>query len=118
MRSIHVNQLSQHFITRKRGLEAYKKLYRHLNLGPIVLNLNDVDMISYSFLDEIILMASKTSKLDKIVFCANSNALTDKLARISGVRNYHINIVTSNNNSTKIRPKNFSCRQAIFADSK
>ena len=118
MRNIHINQLSQHFITRKRGLEAYMKLYRHLNLGPVILNLNKVDIISYSFLDEIILMAAKTSKLDKLVFDTSSKSSQDNLARIAGVRKIHIKVMTSTNSVREIKPKSFLYKQAIYVNSK
>jgi hypothetical protein len=72
-------------------------------------------LISYSFLDEIVLRAAKTDKLKNIIFKTDDDYVLDKLAHIAGTR--HVNI-TVNNPTLKIQniePLTFTRQNAVYA---
>ena len=87
---VHVRQLSQPSVTRARGAEASVSLARLLDNGPIELELDGVDLLSASFLDEIVRLLAKRSQIEKVTFVTDDILTLDKLKRISAVRNARI----------------------------
>lgn len=84
---VSINRLPSPFITRGRAKEAYHGLRDHIAAGPIELDLNTADLISLSFLDEIILRLKEADQLDKVIFLATNQHVQDKLKQIASVRN-------------------------------
>jgi hypothetical protein len=85
-KKISINQLASSLITRSRGLEAYHALCRYINAGRIELDLNTGDLISLSFLDEIILRLRAGDQLDRIIFLIGNLSVHEKLRQIASVR--------------------------------
>ena len=85
--SILVTQLVPATVTRPRGEEAYWKLREYLPTGAVEVDLNSATLLSFSFLDGIILRLLEASQLEKVTFVASDTKLQKKLAQVAGVRN-------------------------------
>ena len=84
--SILITQLAPKTVTRPRGEEAYRKLREYLPAGTVEVDLNSAALLSFSFLDGLILQLLKADQLDKVTFVASEPGLQRKLAQVAGVR--------------------------------
>lgn len=87
---MHVRQLAQPSVTRARGAEAFGSLAKLLENGPVDVKLDGVDLLSASFLDEIVRLLVAKSQSEKVTFVTDDILTIDKLRRISAVRNARI----------------------------
>jgi len=87
MRCMHITELSSVCSTRKRGLEAWENLKRHLDTDSIEIDLGNVDIVSFSFLDELIrqIVAGQVDP-QRIIFKVSDPAVRDKLEREAAIR--------------------------------
>jgi len=87
VKCLRVTDLSSVCSTRKRGLEAWENLKRHLGADSIEIDLGNVDIVSFSFLDELIrqIVAGKVDPRG-IIFKASDPAVMDKLERVAAIR--------------------------------
>lgn len=118
MKSIHISDLSKICVTRKRGQEAISKLKPYLKSGIVEIDLDSTEVVSTSFLDELILRLVKMASIEKVVFKCSTSILEDKLARISGIRNTKINYQFNNGQCKVITPKPFEPLKASFVKTK
>lgn len=87
--SIDIHNLSPVTITRQRGREAFGKL---IALAPgdkhTEIDLSTAELISTSFLDELLLRLSKQGgwSLDRVVFVLDSDEKLDRLVKICSLR--------------------------------
>ena len=114
---IGVTELATPCLTRARGVEAYENLRDRLQ-GTVELNL-DADIVSSSFLDELVLRLDGAKLLDKVIFTAGEKAYLSKLAYIAGTRGTSI-LVQEDDYSVAgpVSPKPFRAVRATFARSK
>lgn len=61
-----------------------------LENGPVDVKLDGVDLLSASFLDEIVRLLVAKSQSEKVTFVTDDILTIDKLRRISAVRNARI----------------------------
>lgn len=117
MNRIHIRQLTKRFISRESAIEAFNNLVV-LEKAPKVIELDNVLLFSYPFLDEFISRISKDDKLKEITFQTDDELTLDKLAYIVGTR--HIDIAVSGTmfNRHHIQPKIFTRHKAVFIDNK
>lgn len=118
MKSIHISELSRICATRRRGQEASSRLQPYLKRGVVEIDLDDVEILSTSFLDELISQLVKVNSIEKVVFKCSTSILEDKLARISGIRNTKICFRFRNGQSYEITPKPFEPLKANFIATK
>lgn len=118
MKSIHISELSKICATRRRGQEASSRLEPYLKSGMVEIDLDDVEVISTSFLDELILHLVNIGSIEKVVFKCSTSILEDKLARISGIRNTKINYQFNSGRCKVITPKPFEPLKASFVNTK
>ena len=114
MKSIRISELSKICATRRRGQEASSRLQAYLKRGLVEIDLDDVEILSTSFLDELISQLVETDRIEKVVFKCSTSALEDKLARISGIRNTKIYYRLRNSRSHEIVPKPFEPPKVTF----
>lgn len=117
MASIFLKKLTTQYITRERGAEAYYNLSK-LGVDSITVDLNSVPFMSYSFLDEMVLRASKDGMLEHITFKADDESVLNKLAHVAGTRGVHIPVTNTMLKTKHIRPKTFPEYESVFAGSK
>lgn len=86
MKSVYISELSKICVTRKRAQEASSRLQPYLKSGIVEIDLDSVEVVSTSFLDELILQLVKADSIEKVVFKCSTSIIEDKLARISGIR--------------------------------
>jgi len=115
--SIFLRKLTTQYITRERGAEAYHNLAK-LGVDSITVDFNSVPFMSYSFLDEMVLRASKDGMLEHITFKADDESVLNKLAHIAGTRGVHIPVTNARLKTKHIRPKKFPEYDAVFAGSR
>ena len=85
-RIIPVKNLSPLTATRARGHKAYLNLAEHRKGGEsVILDLSGQDLISISFLDEIVLNL-KSSGLEKVTFFFNDPVIHQRIGRIAAFR--------------------------------
>lgn len=88
---LQIGQLSPSTLTRPRGNEAYRKLLVYIHLGkPVEIDLRAQDVISISFLDELIVNLQSSGLLDKVTFIFSANATRERFAEIAALRNARI----------------------------
>lgn len=86
-RIIPVTKLAASTATRLRGQGAYVQLEEHLKAGESVsLDLRDQELVSMSFLDQIVLNLKAADLLDKVTFLVNDPAIHQRIARIAAFR--------------------------------
>ena len=82
-----ITELASATITRSRGHEAYHKLQGCLAGGAVEIDLSGTELLSMSFLDEIVAKLQESGQLDRVTFLAADPSAQQKLARIAGIRN-------------------------------
>lgn len=87
---VHIKDLSSSWLTRARGLEAYGNLERYLAEGPLEIDVTAVELVSTSFLDELVRRLLESSLLENITFIVDEPAVVEKLGRIASIRQAQI----------------------------
>ncbi len=114
MMHIHIKKLAPMFLTRDRGREAYDNLAQ-LEYDTLTIDLNSIQLLSYSFLDEIVINAAKVDKLKDIIFKTDDDYVLDDLAHIAGTRHVDIAINNPTLKIQYIQPLSFIRQTAVFA---
>lgn len=83
---IHVSQLAPKQVTRRRGEQAYDALSKHLDNGPVEIDLDGVPLLSASFLDGLISRLIRADRIVDVTFVTNQDGVVEKLGRISSIR--------------------------------
>ena len=97
---IPFKDLSQSGIGRARGHLAFRNLQTHLTAESVEIDFAGQDLVSMSFLDELLLRLIESNQLEKIVFVASDPLVLEKLAQVSAIRNATI-FVQSNTGEPK-----------------
>ncbi len=99
--NIHLRDLGRSFVTRQRGKEAFEKIKqitRDLNSDNlIVINYEENDLISFSFIDELLQRSSEEIK-QRIIFLipeGEKSSLYRKLSRFAGLRGVDVEYIAS-----------------------
>jgi hypothetical protein len=87
---ILITQLAPKTVTRPRGEEAYQKLREYLLSGKVEVDLRGAKLLSFSFLDGLILQLLANHQLEMITFVAPDPEQQRKLAQVAGVRSAKI----------------------------
>jgi hypothetical protein len=117
IKPIHIRRLTNRFVTRNRGVEALTNLEQQ-EFDLVSIGLHNELKLSYSFLDEIVLKASKTDLLERMIFRTDDESTLDKLAYIAGTRNLDISVSSVNHQRRDILLKTFSRPQANLVENK
>ena len=83
---IFIERIVQPCFTRDRGRETFNKLLKYLIATTVEIDFSNCEMVSLSFLDELIVQINQHFKLSNVVFRVPDKFIEDKLARISGFR--------------------------------
>jgi hypothetical protein len=117
-RTIHISELVASCITRDRGKEAVTNLRKYINSDPIVVDLTNVDIVSFSFLDELVFWLKSSGVMSKVIFRFDQPTIYDKLSRIVGIRNAWVFFQDSNNEIHEMKPKAPRNYHVKFIDSR
>ena len=104
-RTIALRELSSSFSTRRRGAEAYKRLLPLLRDGPIVLDLDGINVMPASFLDALILRLIDSGHAGDVTFKTTNARAEGKLRRLSGLRGVDIFVCRQSGNHEKLEPR-------------
>ena len=101
VKRIHISDLSEVTVTRARGAEAFDRLAPQLSPDLMLeLDLDGVDLLSPSFLDELILKLSKADAIEQVVFLTKDLVVLQKLRRAATYRRVAL-LVKSGDVSTR-----------------
>lgn len=89
-RSVSLVELSPSFSTRGRGAEAYESLLPLLNDGPVVLDLNGIEIMPASFLDGLLLRLVEGGYANDVCFMTEDARAKERLQRVSGLRGIEV----------------------------
>src|ERR1019366_1426900 len=88
---VQIRELTPVTLTRKRGIDAYRRLLDILNQErAIEIDLSEPIMLSMSFLDELVWRLAQAGHLRKVVFVAQTASVRRKLGNISYERGVNI----------------------------
>ena len=106
-------------MTRIRGREAASKIVSYIKTGDVIVDLSKADLVSLSFLDELIGQLADSVEQGKIKFCTNDRNTRLRLSTIAYVRSLSILCATDCENAYKPVPKkHIQMPVAEFAPSK
>ena len=106
IRMVRLVDMSESFMTRRRGKEAYRNLHPMLRPDTtIVLNLDGMPILSMSFLDELVLRLREDNKSDALVFQTEDPLTMSRLERISGVRSIVLRSLNPRGKVERIQPR-------------
>lgn len=114
---INIRRLTNRFMTRNKAGEALTNLALQ-EFDLVSIGLNNELKLAYSFLDEIVLKASKTDLLKRIIFRTDDESVLDKLAYISSTRNLDISVSSMSHQKSQILIKTFSRQKANLVENK
>lgn len=115
-RMISLLDLSPSFSTRKRGAETYFKLLPLLKDGPVVLDIDGIDLMPVSFLDGLMLRLMKSGHAQDVSFKATNSIAVEKLRRLSGLRGVDIFLRCPSGRLEKLQPRSPDALQVRFRD--
>ena len=115
-RMISLLDLSPAFSTRKRGAETYFKLLPLLQDGPVVLDLDGIELMPVSFLDGLMLRLMESGHAEDVSFKATNSLAIDKLRRLSGLRDVDIFLHRPSGRVEKLEPRNSDALQVHYPD--
>ena len=115
-RMVSLIDLSPAFSTRKRGAETYVKLLPLLQDGPVVLDLDGIDLMPVSFLDGLMLRLMESGHAEDVSFKATNPLAIDKLRRLSGLRGVDIFLHRPSGRLEKLEPRNPDALQVHYPD--
>ncbi len=102
---IHIGDITERGLLRRRGEQAYERLSSYLETGDVEVNLDGLRSLSMSFMDGIISMLVDNDQLDKVTFVTDNRVTLEDLSTISGFRNTSIFYRSSDQNERAPVPK-------------
>ena len=118
IRKISLTALVPYCTTRRRGVEAGESLASMLREDPVLLNLDDADTLSLSFLDGLILRLIDRACLDRVTFSTKDSRTKAKLKRLAGTREANIRLINSDGAITVAKKTYFVAPKPKFSSSK
>ena len=118
IRTVALSELSSSFSTRRRGAEAYDRLLPLLQDGPVVLDLDGIEIMPASFLDALILRLIDSGHVDDVAFKTTNPRAEDKLRRLSGLRGVDIFVYRQSGNPEKLEPRHPDALPVHYSDDK
>ena len=117
-RDIRVLDLGSPCLTRKKGQEAARLLRPQIDAQTTMLDLNGVEMLSFSFLDGLIAELTAEVNAARLVFHADDPDVIDKLARIAAIRNICVFNQDTRRQARPLAPTPLRKSDALFTATK
>ena len=90
-RIVQLKDLAPSAVSRSRGLEAYEAILKRLKPGVCLdVDLRGQELISMSFLDEMVIKLQAANLLDKVTFLFAADDIHQRLAQIAAIRDAQI----------------------------
>lgn len=115
-RIVSLLDLSPSFATRRRGAETYTKLLPLLQNGPVVLDLDGIDLMPVSFLDGLMLRLIESGHSTDVSFKTTNPRAIDNLRRLSGLRNVDVFLYGPSGRPNKLEPRHPEALQIHYSD--
>lgn len=117
-RDIRILDLGSPCLTRKKGREAAELLKPQVDAQTTILDLNGVEMLSFSFLDGLISELTAEVNAARLVFRADDPDVIDKLARIAAIRNICVFNQDTRHPARPLVPTPLQKSEALFTATK
>lgn len=119
LRQIHIEDLSSPCVMRSSGQKAAHKLEEYLGARECAeIDLDNVEIVSMSFLDELIHHLHESTNLDKVIFRVSDSAIKDKLERIAQIRSVKIRYRSGEEGVSIVTPRSPILHKATLAITK
>lgn len=115
---VDVTKLTNLCITRNRGKEAALKLSSYIDNCQVELDLRNAELVSLSFLDELVCHYLDFVNKGTISFITNDKQIDSKLSEIATVRSVTIRCRNSQNKKYVVSTKRFLSPIPTFVESK
>ena len=103
---IPIENLTPSSVSRARGSEAFDKLKSYLTSDDVEISFKEKDLVSISFLDELVLRLLESHYLRRVIFVATTQDLREKLAQVAAIRNAEIFVrARAGQPKTLVKPK-------------
>lgn len=116
--NINITDLTQSCLTRPRAKDATYAILKQMKNAPLYINLREAELISMSFLDDLIFSLAASANVRNVVFQTDDPAVLEKLARIASIRYVEIRYQDENNEVQILAPKASSFEGSKFVASK
>lgn len=114
---VDITNLTNPCITRSRGKEAALKLSSYIDKYHVAIDLRNAELVSLSYLDELICHYLDSVNKGNIIFISNKN-IDSKLSKIAAVRSVTIHCRNSQNKEYVVPADYYLPPTPIFANSK
>jgi hypothetical protein len=84
---ISIESVASAYTNRARALQAIENLLPRLKSGPVLLRFDINELVSLSFIDELILRLTDADQLSSVIFVTERPHVLEKLAQIAAIRN-------------------------------
>lgn len=111
---IRVTQLAYPCLLRHRGRQAAAKLLRLLYREPVDVDLCNVEVISASFLHELVHSVKAEGLLERLTFRVCDDATMYKLGRIAAISSVRLRAKTKDNKVISVTPRSPELPEAEF----
>jgi len=116
--NLNITDLTHSCLTRPRAKEAVYEILKQMNNAPLYINLKEAELISMSFLDDLIFYLAASANVRNVVFQTDDSTVLEKLARIASIRYIKIRYQYENNEVQILAPKTSSFNGKKFVASK
>ncbi len=105
IKAININKLARPCITRDKAKDAISNLRKYVNDKQVVIDTNSVELISLSFLDELVFWIVRSGLMRRVIFRVDDPIIYDKLAHIVAFRQVVILCQSKDNEVHEVIPK-------------
>ncbi|MFC1947544.1 hypothetical protein ACFLXY_06465 [Chloroflexota bacterium] len=95
-------------ISRIRGKSAALQVLERVKQSPLHIDMRDVDMLSMSFMDELVFHLAASANMRNVVFIIDDQVLLNKLAHIADIRQININYKFADEQIKRLEHKHFT----------
>lgn len=116
---VYIKDLCPSCINRWKAKEAASRLIGYVqNAKPLVIDLGHIEILSFSFLDELIFWLAASANMRNVIFRIDNATLKDKLARIVAIRNVDLYYQYNGKPAILLKPKKLHLYKTTFQMSK
>lgn len=119
LKQIRIEELSSPCVMRTRGQEAAHNLEEYLGVAQYIeIDLGNVEIVSMSFLDELIYRLHESTNLGKVIFRVGDSVIKDKLERIAQIRSVKIRCRSAEGKVNVVTPRPSILHEATLVTTK
>lgn len=104
--TVSIKKLAPSCVSRARGFTAFRNLSSYLSSGDVEVNFAGQELVSISFIDELVLRLMERNQLPNVVFVVATPDIVERLAQVAAIRDADIYIRSKpGEEKKKVEPK-------------